>query len=85
MTRAELQEKVVQALVSVAPEVDPATLRSDAPLRDQVDLDSMDFLRVIVEIHKQVGVDVPEADYEKLGSLASTVDYLSARLRDTRV
>ena len=85
MTRAELQEKVVQALVSVAPEVDPATLRSDAPLRDQVDLDSMDFLRVIVEIHKQVGVDVPEADYGKLGSLASTVDYLSARLRDTRV
>lgn len=80
MTRAEIQEKVVQALASVAPEVDAASLDTDAALRDQVDLDSMDFLRFIIQLHKQLGVEVPEADYPKLASLAGAVDYLAARL-----
>jgi acyl carrier protein len=50
------------------------------PLRDQVDLDSMDFLRFVMELHRQVGVAVPEADYGKLASVADAVDYVAARL-----
>jgi len=80
MTRAEIRDTVIQALVSVAPEVGSATLKADVPLRDQVDLDSMDFLRFVMELHKQVGVAVPEADYGKLASVAEAVDYVAARL-----
>ena len=80
MTRSEVQAKVMGALQSVAPEVDPASLAVDAPLRDQVDLDSMDLLRFIVELHKQLGVEVPEADYSKLATMSGAVDYVMAHL-----
>ena len=80
MTRAEIQDTVTQALVSVAPEVGSATLKADVPLRDQVDLDSMDFLRFVMELHKQLGIAVPEADYGRLGSVGDVVDYVAATL-----
>ncbi len=80
MTPAEIRQKVAQALAGVAPEIDAASLRPDVALRDQVDLDSMDFLRFVVELHRQVGVDVPEADYQKLATLGGAVDYLASRL-----
>jgi acyl carrier protein len=79
MTRGEVEAKVRQALSSVAPEIEVATLAPDEPLRGQVDLDSMDFLRFIVEIHKQLGVTIPEADYARLSSLSAVTDYLLAR------
>jgi len=80
MTRTEIQEKVVQALSTVAPEIASASLATDVALRDQVDLDSMDFLRFVIELKRQLGVDVPESDYQMLASLASAVDYLAARV-----
>ena len=80
MTRAEIQTRVVQALATVAPEIDSASLKTDVALRDQVDIDSMDFLRFVIELHKQLGVDVPEADYPKLANLGGAVDYVAARL-----
>jgi len=66
MTHAEIEAKVMLALTSVAPEVDATTIRPELPVRDQVDLDSMDFLRFVVELHKVLGVEVPEADYARL-------------------
>lgn len=80
MTRADIEQKVKQALCSVAPELESAPLQPELPLRDQVDIDSMDFLRFVVELHKQLGVDVPEADYQKLDSLERMVDYIDAKI-----
>jgi len=80
MTREEIQGNIAQALVTVAPELASVLLQPDVPLRDQVDLDSMDFLRFVMELRRQLGVEVPEADYAKLGSLADVVNYVAARL-----
>jgi acyl carrier protein len=80
MTRDEVRAGVVAALCAVAPEVDPTRLSGDRPLRRQVDLDSMDWLRVIVGWHQRFGVEVPEADYVRLVTLDAVVDYLMARL-----
>lgn len=80
MTRPEIQAKIVQALTGVAPEIDPGTIDPEIPLRDQVDLDSMDFLRFVIGLHTELDVDVPEADYQKLASLGGAVDYVAARL-----
>lgn len=77
MTRTEVQDRVMEALASVAPELASARLDPDLPLRDQVDLDSMDFLRFVVELHKRLRIDVPEADYQKLSSVRAIVDYAS--------
>lgn len=80
MTRTELQQAVTRALAHVAPELEPSAIAADVPLRDQVDIDSMDFLRFVVELHKTLGVEVPEADYPMLTTLAGIVEYLAARL-----
>jgi acyl carrier protein len=79
MTSNEIREAVLRALCDVAPEADPATLRSDVDLRDQLDIDSMDFLNFVIGIHEQVDVDIPESDYPRLQTLDQIVDYVAAK------
>lgn len=76
MTAAELRASVLEVLAEIAPEADPAALRGDRPLRDQVDLDSMDFLNLLVGVHQRTRVEIPEADYPKLATLDQLVAYL---------
>ena len=82
MTRGEIEQQVRTALLGVAPELESTRIEPEVPLRDQIDIDSMDFLRFVMALHAQLGVDVPEADYEKLTSLTRTVDYLAAKIGD---
>ena len=82
MTRDALRDAVLQALISIAPEIDPRTLRPDENIREQFELDSMDVLNFVIALHRRLGVDVPEADYSRLATLTGTIDYLAARLPD---
>ena len=77
---SDVRAAVLRALVHVAPELEPDTLRGDVPLRREVDLDSVDFLNFLLELHRQLGVDVPEVDYAKLATLDDCVAYVAARL-----
>jgi acyl carrier protein len=81
MTKDEIRQALIDALSSVAPEGEYDRLKPDRPLRDQLDIDSYDFLNVMVALHDALGVDIPEADYQKLATLNAAVDYLSGRLR----
>ncbi|HXV07101.1 MAG TPA: acyl carrier protein [Burkholderiales bacterium] len=80
MDQADIRRALIDALASVAPEGDYDRLKPDRPLRDQLDIDSYDFLNVVVHLHEQLGVDIPEADYQKLATLDSAVAYLAPRL-----
>ena len=80
MDDAELRATVVTLLRKIAPELDPAALDGALPLREQVDLDSMDFLNFLVSIAQRLRVDIPESDYEQLRTLDDIVRYLAARL-----
>jgi acyl carrier protein len=80
MTPQEIRSAVVEALSAIAPEGDFEGLRGDRPLRDQLDIDSFDFLNVIIRLHEKLGVDVPEADYPKLVTLDGAIAYLASRL-----
>lgn len=80
MTNTEIRAAVLQALSRVAPELDPATLKPDVRLRDQLDIDSMDFLNFVLELHKSLGIDIPEADYPQIATLDGCVVYLAARV-----
>jgi len=79
LTPDAIRATILDALCAIAPETDPATLAADKPLRDQVDLDSMDFLNVIVRLHEVFGIDIPESDYGQLGTLDAAVDYFARR------
>jgi acyl carrier protein len=80
MTREAIREAVVRALTTVAPEIDPVSLDPNGEFRQEIDLDSMDFLNVVIALHASLNVDVPEADYPKLATLNAAVDYLAKRL-----
>jgi acyl carrier protein len=71
---------VLRALARVAPEADPKQLDPVRPLREQLDLDSIDFMRFLVALHKEVGVDVPESAYAEVASIDGCVAYLAPRL-----
>lgn len=78
--RQTLVETVVTLLRAIAPELEPDALEPGRPLRQQVDLDSMDWLNFLVSLHERFGVNIPESDYAGLVSLNDVVDYLQARL-----
>lgn len=78
--RATLVTTVLTLLRSIAPELEPEALELARPLRQQVDLDSMDWLNFLVGLHQRLGVEIAESDYARLISLNDVVDYLQARL-----
>lgn len=80
MTSDEIKQAILEVLAAIAPEGDYARLRSDVPLREQLDIDSYDFLNVVVALHDRLGVDIPEADYRELATLDSAVNYLAPRV-----
>ncbi len=81
MTQDELRKVVLATLLSIAPEVEADELRADKPLRNQVDLDSMDWLNFLLGLHEKLAVDIPEADYARLVTLDDVLAYLGARVR----
>jgi acyl carrier protein len=82
VTKDEIRQVVVRVLRDVAPEVRPDAIDPTASLRDTLDLDSVDFMNFVVGLHAALGVDVPEADYDKLASLDACVAYLAAKRRE---
>ncbi len=81
MEEQELRAMVIATLKTIAPEVEESDLRPDRPLRNQVDLDSMDWLNFLIGLHEKLKVDIPEADYAKLVTLGDVLDYLKKKLK----
>ena len=79
MTTDGVRATVLRVLGEIAPEADLGAVRPDVPLREQLDLDSMDVLNFVVGLHAALGVDIPEADYRKLATLDACVAYLEGR------
>jgi len=82
MTRDEIEQAVINIISEVLPDDDCGNIDPNQPLREQLDLDSMDFLDVVMELRKQYGVEVPEEDYPQLASLTSCIDYLQPKLEN---
>lgn len=77
MNESELRTMVSEILAGIAPEADLGSVDGGADLRLALDLDSMDFLNLVVGLHEQTGRDIPEADYPRLFTLAGMQDYFT--------
>jgi len=75
-TPDEVKKIVLAIIADIAPDEDLSNVKPDVRLRDQLELDSMDFLDIVMELRKKYGIEVPEADYPKLASLDSCAEYL---------
>ncbi len=79
MTKDDCKKLVIDIISDIAPDEDLTNLKSEVRLRDQLQLDSMDFLDIVMELRKRHGIEVPEADYMQLASLESCADYLTPK------
>ena len=80
MTDAELRTVVNEALKRIAPEADPSSVPGGVDLREELDIDSMDFLNFIIQLHERLHVDIPETEYPRYFTLDGCVRELRARL-----
>jgi acyl carrier protein len=79
MTNEECKKVVLDIIADIAPDEDLSNVKPDVRLRDQLQLDSMDFLDIVMELRKRHGIEVPEADYLRLASLDSSAEYLTPK------
>jgi acyl carrier protein len=82
MTSAEIREEILDILENIAPDEDLSQLQDDVAFRDQLELDSMDFLDIVMELRKRYRIQIPEEDYGHLASMQSTCAYLEPLMRD---
>ena len=80
MNREETTNAVLDIIQTVAPDEDLSNLKPDLKLREQIELDSMDFLDIVMELRKRYGVQIPEEQYGELATLQGCVDYLAPKL-----
>ena len=79
MTESEIRQIVRQVLSNVAPEVDLESIDAGKDLREQIDIDSVDYLNFVIGLHKELGVEIPDADLPKLTTLNGCAAYLLAK------
>lgn len=79
MTKEQVKQVVLEIIADIAPDEDLSNLKPDVRLRDQMQLDSMDFLDIVMELRKRHGIEVPEADYLHLATLNGCADYLTPK------
>ena len=82
MTRDEIKDVIIEIIIDIDDEAETDGIDPDKPLRDQLDLDSMDFLDIVMELRKRYKLQIPEEEYPELASLTSCVNYLEPKLKD---
>ncbi len=82
MSPAEIREEIIDILSDIAPDENLDDIVDETNFRDQLELDSMDFLDIVMELRKRHRVQIPEEDYGNLASMHSTVTYLEPKMRD---
>lgn len=85
MNAEQIREVILGILKRIAPDEDLSGLQNDVAFREQMELDSMDFLDIVMELRKGYRIQIPEDDYEHLTTMATTVAYLEPRLKDVSV
>ena len=82
MKAEEIRIMLFEVMHEIVPDEDLSNLKGDIRIRDQIEMDSMDFLDIIMELRKRYNIVVPEDDYMELSTLDSSVAYLEPRMKD---
>ena len=82
MSPAKIRDEIINILSEIAPDEDLSNLNDEQSFRDQIELDSMDFLDIVMELRKRHRIQIPEDEYGELASMASTVKYLEPKMAD---
>ena len=81
MIEQQVKQLILDIIAVVAPDADLSNVRGDLPLREQLDLDSMDFLDIVMELRKRHKIEVPKEEYVQLATLDSCASYLGPKIQ----
>jgi acyl carrier protein len=76
MKADDIRAMILEVIHEIVPDEDLSNLKGDVRIRDQIEMDSMDFLDILMELRKRYGIKVPEEEYMKLSTLNGCVAYL---------
>lgn len=79
MTPQEIEAALTLELRRIAPDIDVAGINRDGDLREEFDIDSMDFLNLVTALNKRFEIPIPESDYPQLGSFSGILAYLAEK------
>ena len=82
MNPEDIRQVLLDILGRIVPDEDLSTLQDDVPFREQIELDSMDFLDIVMELRKQYRIQIPEEDYAHLNTMGGAVAYLTPLMKD---
>lgn len=82
MTQAEIRQAILDILADISPDDDLDNINDEVPLRDQLDMDSMDLLDIVLALRRKYRIQIPEEDYPKLVTMKSTIEYLEPLMKD---
>lgn len=82
MKSDDIRQLLFEELGNLAPEADLGTVPPDVDLREALDLDSMDFLNLVMALHKRLAIDIPERDYAELRTIDDAIEYLAAKAKN---
>ena len=76
MNAEEVRQVLLDILSRIVPDEDLSVLQDSVPFREQIELDSMDFLDIVMELRKQYRIQIPEEDYANMNTMGGAVSYL---------
>ncbi|MGQ0635126.1 MAG: acyl carrier protein [Planctomycetaceae bacterium] len=85
MSSERIRQVLLDILSRIVPDEDLSALKDDVPFREQIELDSMDFLDIVMELRKRYRIQIPEEEYPQLSTMGGAVDYLLPRMKDVPV
>jgi acyl carrier protein len=80
MNNNALYQQFIEELLKVAPDLDAEDIDANAHLMNDIGIDSMDFLNLVIALHKRFAVNIPEADYKQLATPAQAANYLQSHV-----
>lgn len=83
MEKQQIKETVIEILISIAPDADAKAIKPNVSFHDQLEIDSIDFLRLMTALEQELQVEIPDLDFPKLSTLQGCVDYLAEKLAET--
>lgn len=83
MNEQEIKKTIFQLLKQIAPDTEPSNLQPDENIRETLDIDSFDTLQFLVSLNEKLGIEIPEADYGKITTLKTLVNYIIENIKKT--
>jgi acyl carrier protein len=80
MTMADIEAKV-KKIISEQLGVPEGDVKPEASFVNDLGADSLDTVELVMALEEEFGVEIPDEDAEKIGTVQSAIDYIKAKAK----